>query len=111
MAISKQRIYKKTGTGAKDYVIIHPETSSDIVMRPNGYSVEDAIVAVVKRVDTIEKNGGGSTGSTTTITNIENNVTTIQTNITSMQSSITTLQSDVQKLSKRLQNLEGFSFG
>ena len=43
MAISKQRLYRKYANFPKAYRIIHLETSSDIVMRGDGSTVEDAL--------------------------------------------------------------------
>lgn len=42
-AISKQRLYRKYANFPKAYRIIHLETSSDIVMREDGTTVEDAL--------------------------------------------------------------------
>ena len=82
MAIVKQRIYQKWGPGPKDYKIVHIETSSDIVMRPDKsgniseISVEDAMVIIETLLKTIgdrfDENGvlkpeHGGTGDNTGI--------------------------------------------
>lgn len=110
MAISKQRIYQKSGSGPKDYTIIHPETSSDIVMRPTGYSVEEALVAVIRRLD--EANVGGSGGGIGSADlTLKNDVAALKTAMTSAQTEIGKLQDEIKSLKSRVSALESFSLG
>ena len=43
MATIKERVYRKNASGTYD--VIHHETESSIVMRPNGHSVEQDLAA------------------------------------------------------------------
>lgn len=49
MAVIKQRLNYKTEDGT--YRTVHLETSSDIVMRPDGTSVETAITSMTATID------------------------------------------------------------
>ena len=109
MAISKQRIYQKSGSGPKDYTIIHPETSSDIVMRPTGYSVEEALVAVIRRLD--EANVGDTGGIGSADLTLKNDVAALKTAMTSAQTEIGKLQDEIKSLKSRVSALQSFSLG
>lgn len=49
MAVIKQRLNYKTGDGT--YRTVHLETSSDVVMRPDGTSIETALVSMNATID------------------------------------------------------------
>ena len=60
MAINKYRLVKPTSDGTSDTIYL--ETSSDVVMRPSGETVENALAGLKTAVDTVGLPAGGTTG-------------------------------------------------
>lgn len=64
MAVIKQRLCRKTEDG--NYDTIHLETSSDLIVRPDGSNLETTITEVTQNITNIQQNGAGGNADTAT---------------------------------------------